>query len=297
EKMREIFRRGDHWEVYSSYAEIQPEFSVQNGICVVKKAERSCITFEVVGTMENICCDLPAACDVTKTGYGFLKYRVVIAEIDEFVTLRKVMANTALLPPLHETEITSRGLFIRACQNSDTATLDDLYSAEKLTNLTTTEVGYAFDTADRDGSFCAAKWIISKFGVVVDLKCGVDKKLREMLKSGNVEAAKWLVAEALPQANISMAQITAAREGNLEFLKWLLTESRLAVAIDPCAIEAAIAAKKKDVADWLLDVAPRLQKVAAFKYGLKVVQPEIDRRVLLDYAKLKCGATRKIIEL
>ncbi len=62
------------------------------------------------------------------------------------------MANTALLPPLHETEITSRGQFIRACQNSDTATLDDLYSAGKLTNLTTTEVGYAFDTADSDGN-------------------------------------------------------------------------------------------------------------------------------------------------
>ncbi len=177
EKMREIFRRGDHWEVYNSYAEIQPKFSVQNGICVVKKAERSSITFEVVGTMETVCCDLPAASDVTKTGYGFLKYRVVIAEIDEFVTLRKVMANTALLLPLHEAEITSRGRFIRACQNSDIATLDDLHSAGKLTNLSTTDVGSAFDTADSDGSFCAAKWIITKFGGVVDLQRGVDKKL------------------------------------------------------------------------------------------------------------------------
>lgn len=52
-----------------------------------QKTERSSITFEVVGTMESVCCDLPAACDVTKTGYGFLKYRVVIADIDEFVTL------------------------------------------------------------------------------------------------------------------------------------------------------------------------------------------------------------------
>ena len=297
EKMREIFRRGEHWEVYSSYAEIQPEFSVQNGICVVKKAERSSITFEVVGTMESVCCDLPAASDVTKTGYGFLKFRTVIADIEEFVTLRKVMANTALLLPLHETEITSRGQFIRACLNSDITTLDNLHSAGKLTNLTTTAVGYAFDTADSDGSFSAAKWIIKKFGVVVDLQRGVDKKLCEMLKRGNVEAAKWLVAEALPQAYISLAQITAAREGNLEFLKWLLSDSRLAVTIDPCAIEAAIGAKRKDVADWLLDVAPRMQKVAAFKYGLKVVQPEIDRRAFLDYAKLKCGATRKIIEL
>ncbi|MBW4054508.1 MAG: hypothetical protein HIU83_03720 [Proteobacteria bacterium] len=167
----------------------------------------------------------------------------------------------------------------------------------KLTNLTTNEVGYAFDTADSDGSFCAAKWIITKFGGVVDLQGGVDKKLCEVLRRGNAEAGKWLVSEALPQANISLAQITAAREGNLEFLKWLLTESRLAVAIDPCAIEAAIAAKKKDVADWLLDVAPRMQKVASFKYGLKVVQPKIDRRVFLDYAKLKYGAKRKIIEL
>ena len=297
EKMREIFRRGDHWEVYNSYAEIQPEFSVQNGICVVKKPERSSITFEVVGTMETVCCHLPAASDVTKTGYGFLKYRVVIAEIDEFVTLRKVMANTALLLPLHETEITSRGQFIRACQNCDIAMLNDLHSAGKLTNLTATEVEYAFDTADSNGSFSAAKWVITKFGVVVDLQRGVDKKLREVLKRGNVEAGKWLVAEALPQANISLAQITAAREGNLEFLKWLLTESMLAVAIDPRAIEAAIAAKKKDVADWLLDVAPRMQKVAAFKYGLKVVQPEIDRRGFQDYAKRKYAAKRKIIEL
>jgi hypothetical protein len=70
EKMREIFRRGDHWEVYNSCAEIQPEFRVQNGICVVKKAERSSITFEVVGTMESFCCHLPAASDVTKTGYA-----------------------------------------------------------------------------------------------------------------------------------------------------------------------------------------------------------------------------------
>jgi hypothetical protein len=297
EKMREIFRRGEHWEVYNSYAEIQPEISVQNGICVVKKAERSSITFEVVGTMETVCCDLPAASDVTKTGYGFLKYRFVISDIDEFVTLRKVMANTALLLPLHETETTSRGRFIRACQNSDTAAMEGLHSDGKLTNLTTTEVGYAFDTADSNGSFSAAKWIITKFGGVVDLQSGVDKKLREVLKRGNVEAGKWLVAEALPQANISLAQIAAAREGNLEFLKWLLTESRLAVAIDPGAIEAAIAAKKKDVADWLLDVAPRMQKVAAFKYGLKVVQPEIDRRGFQDYAKLKYAAKKKIIEL
>jgi len=207
------------------------------------------------------------------------------------------MANTALLHPLHETEITSRGQFIRACQNCDIAMLNDLHSAGKLTNLTATEVEYAFDTADSNGSFSAAKWVITKFGVVVDLQRGVDKKLREVLKRGNVEAGKWLVAEALPQANISLAQITAAREGNLEFLKWLLTESMLAVAIDPRAIEAAIAAKKKDVADWLLDVAPRMQKVAAFKYGLKVVQPEIDRRGFQDYAKRKYAAKRKIIEL
>ena len=43
--------------------------------------------------MESVCCDLPAAYDETKTGYGFLKYRVVIADTDEFVTLRRVMAN------------------------------------------------------------------------------------------------------------------------------------------------------------------------------------------------------------
>ena len=40
-----------------------------------------------------------------------------------------------------------------------------------------------------------------------------------------------------------------------------------------------------------------MQKIATFKYGLKVVQPEIDRKVFQEYAKLKCGATRKIIEL
>ncbi len=194
-------------------------------------------------------------------------------------------------------ELFVSGAFIRACQNSDIATLDNLHSVGILTNLTRAEVGYAFDTADSDGSFCAAKWIITKFGGVVDLQRGVDKKMSEVLRRGNVEVGKWLVAEALPQANISLAQITAAREGNLEFLKWLLTESRLAVAIDPCAIEAAIAAKKKAVADWLLDIAARMQKAAALKYSLKIVQPEIDRRVFQDYAKLKYGATRKIIEL
>ena len=79
------------------------------------------------------------------------------------------MANTALLPTLHETEITSRGLLIRTCQNSDIATLNFLHSDEKLTNLTTTEVKYVFDTADRDGSFSEAKWIITNFSGVVDL--------------------------------------------------------------------------------------------------------------------------------
>jgi len=44
----------------------------------------------------------------------------------------------------------------------------------------------------------------------------------------------------------------------------------------------------------LLRHSTRRSRHAAFKYGLKVVQPEIDRRVFKDYVKLKCGATRKI---
>jgi|GEM_PF-2588621 len=307
DKVYEIFKPGEHWEIYNSCAEMSPALAEQNGVVQVIAVRPESLIIDIMGQLDSACLELPNAADIVGTGYGYLKFKVSQAtqtdDTVEYVTMRKVSPTTARLRPLYESEITEKGRYVRACRNGEAGLLEELWTTGKLTRLSPAEICYGFEAVQDVDDTDVHGWILEHFKTTVGIQQSVDKKLRFALKTGNVAKAKWLIMRATVPANVVLAQISAAREGNLEFMKWLFLESRIPVAIDVYAIEAAIGAKQAEMTDWLLNTAPRMMKVAAFKYGLKVIQPEIDRDAFQEYAESvrtrekKKGPRRKLKEL
>jgi hypothetical protein len=114
-QIKEMFKLGEQWEVYNSASEMNTGLECRNGTLSVLKTYDTYFSLALEDATGSIRSDFPKASQIIKAEDGFLKYRLDAPGSSDFVTFRRVTAGTS--KTLSDTEITPRGIYIRACKN------------------------------------------------------------------------------------------------------------------------------------------------------------------------------------